>query len=257
MFGSTSPNLDRQCLSYFLKFSAEFRKENYKFYEIAPLQYVHVLSPWNNLITEDQSFLDKLSNLVIESKDMDCSTFYFRKHWSLGTSQKQCQLVHFNPKKIYNTGHDVYLEDLKALSEKFNKCASLDSKYQNLTVTWKLGECFFLSLLKPDEDNMIAFIQFKRLDDPIFWVNCLKVQLVPGFEKEDPVIGIGIGLLLLRSLQLYQCCLKQKPNIMVHTEKDSRLHKYYTYVPGVLYEHYGDCHGGECPLAHEIVREVW
>jgi hypothetical protein len=158
------PNLDRQCLSYFLKFSAEFRKENYKFYEIAPLQYVRVLSPWNNLITEDQSCLDKLSNLVIESKDMDCSTFYFRKHWSLGTSQKQCQLVHFNPKKINNTGHDVYFEDLKALSEQFNKCASLDSKYRNWTETWRLGECFFLSLLKPDEDNMIAFIQFKRLD---------------------------------------------------------------------------------------------
>jgi hypothetical protein len=100
------------------------------------------------------------------------------------------------------------------------------------------GEAFFVTVLRESglDDVIIAGIQFKRNARGV-WINFMATtdKLVlkstfgscPGFlEEQSPLRGLGIGLLLLRAVQLYQCCHGSPPNLFIQALRGSDFEAY-------------------------------
>jgi hypothetical protein len=97
---------------------------------------------------------------------------------------------------------------------------------------------FFVTAMQGQvqQDHVLSLVQFKRLDQCTF-INFLGTRpdtfsktrfgnKTTFMNKEETYQGIGLVLLMLRSVQLYLCCLGKSPQLFLQVEKTSRLHEY-------------------------------
>jgi hypothetical protein len=102
----------------------------------------------------------------------------------------------------------------------------------------RYGECFFVTAMhgQLQQDHVLSLVQFKWLDKCTF-INFLGTRIgtfsktrfgnkTTFMNEEETYQGLGLALLMLRSVQLYLCCLGKSPQLCIQVLKNLRLHEY-------------------------------
>jgi hypothetical protein len=102
----------------------------------------------------------------------------------------------------------------------------------------RYGEGFFVTAIQGQvqQDHVLSLVQFKRWDKCTF-INFLGTRIgtfsktrfgnkTTFMNEEETYQGMGLALLMLRSVQLYLCCLGKSPQLCIQVEKTLRLYKY-------------------------------
>ena len=143
--------------------------------------------------------------------------------------------------KLHRTS--LYIKISERYQRFFGKQFLLESivdqdEYKRFLKIHQNGELFGLTVFNPigKEDHIIAGVQFKRSKQGV-WINYIGTS---GLEITGPMFGVskdflppgnfftglGIGLMLLRSVQLYQCAHGMHPNLFIQVKCASLLADY-------------------------------
>lgn len=113
-----------------------------------------------------------------------------------------------------------------------------ENEISTFNTNTKYGESLAVTVfnMKGNEDNIIAAIQFKRSPKGV-WINYMGTSSlavtgpIHGTAEDFLPIGssfrkLGLGLMLLRAVQLYQVCTGGLPYLFVQVKEGSELAKY-------------------------------
>jgi hypothetical protein len=102
----------------------------------------------------------------------------------------------------------------------------------------KCGECFFVTAIQGQvsQDHVLSLVQFKQINQKCTFINYLGTRSgtfskarfgtkTPCMGEDETYQGMGLALLLLRSVQLYLCCLGKIPQLYIQVANGSRMHK--------------------------------
>jgi hypothetical protein len=202
---------------------------------IAPVENVCLL-----LNDEDTSLLSTMS----KSKIPGGKSLVFRTNWTVLSVKHRSLMVLVKPpeQKDDVTGKSMYGKNIVKMKSFFSSMGDnfkfTTKETKEFGSVSKASELLYVTVLAENgkDDTIVAAIQFKREDDAV-WINYIgtspKVITVPVFGKapdfpkaDTPFRGMGLCLLLLRAVQLYQCCTANPPNLLIQVAPNTPLHKY-------------------------------
>jgi hypothetical protein len=236
------PNIERGFIAKILTITANTASGSPVELEFFSLQDFLQLSPWNNEVANGSSLTCLSQFDVGKRSDGKTEVLKIRKSFELPSRRRVwVGFFHSAPENMENESNQMLIHSKRIhqlFLEEGNNAVGGTPSLKEMNKIVRYGECFFVTAIQGQvqQDHVLSSVQFKRWDNCTF-INFLGTR--PGtfsktrfgnettfMNEEETYQGMGLALLMLRSVQLYLCCLGITPRLSIQVVKNSRLHEY-------------------------------
>jgi hypothetical protein len=247
------PNIDRSIIAK-VNVITDAKSDAQVELNLFPLESFLPLSPWNNeLSTEPESTLSRLCKFDIgDRSDGDTSPIKFRGNGDWVLPSKRRVLLGFFHRSANLTDEKKlskhFLVHAKRIYELLNGAGDSRTSLKEVNRIAKCGECFFITAIQGQvqQDHVLSLVQFKQIHKRCTFINYMGTRSgtfekkrfgtkTPFMRDDETFEGMGLALLLLRSVQLYLCCLGKVPQLYIQVVYGSRMHTYLLGVGFVIF----------------------
>jgi hypothetical protein len=200
------------------------------------------LSPWDNEVANGSSLTCLSQFDVGKRSDGKIEVLKLWKTFDLPSCRRVLVgFFHSAPEKMENESDQMQIHS-KCIHQLFleegTSAVGGTPSLKEMSKIVRYGEFFFVTAMQGQvqQDHVLSLVQFKRLDKCTF-INFLGTWLgtfsktrfgnkTTFMNEEETYQGMGLALLMLRSVQLYLCCLGKSPQLCIQVVKNLRLHQY-------------------------------
>jgi hypothetical protein len=224
-------NIDRGLIAKILTITAHTASGSQVALDLFSLEDFLLLSSWNNEVANGSSLTCLSQFDVSEWSDAKTEVLKIRKTSDLPS--RRWVLVgffHSAPENMANKSGQMLIHSKRIhrlFVEEGNKAVGGSPSLKEMNKIVKYGECFFVTAMQGQVQhfNVLSLVQFKG------WHKCMFINFLgtrPGtfsktqfgnkttfMNEEETYQGRGLALLMLRSVQLYLCCLGKSPQLFL------------------------------------------